>query len=96
MKYLVIELEPQPKILSQREHSDSESEPVIFETKQDAFRAADKCKKGLVYPITDLMRTLENIKVGMSRYIIGDKIYFSRTSNEQQINDLFNLLDEII
>ncbi len=90
MKYLVIELEPQPKILCQRKHSDDECEPMIYETKQDAFRDADKCKKGLVYPITDIMKSFARIKEIMLKYDC-------ETAEDHDLrHSILNELDEII
>jgi len=63
MKYLVIELEESPHILCNYKFSDGPYEPIIYEDKNSAFRDASKCKKGLVYPITDIMKMFERIKL---------------------------------
>lgn len=90
MKYLVINLEPHPRVLCTRLHSDSDCEPVIFETKQDAFRAADKCKKGLVYPIIDVMKVFERLKE------IAKKYECETADDFDLIGGILTELDEII
>lgn len=82
MKYLVINLSPEPKIITKN------GIPIIFETKQDAFRVSDKLIKGLVYPIYDVMKTLETIKL---RYKHGTYGGYKRS-----MEDILTMLDEIL
>lgn len=98
MDYLVIELQDEPHIICTRDimsdgknlkpevsKFNSGGNPYIFKDKYTAFRIADQCKQGLVYPIFDIMRTLENIKV---KY--GDTRYSA------SIKGILTMLDEII
>lgn len=80
MRYLVIELEPYACIATK------DGEPILFSNKIDAFRYASTCDKGLVYPITDVMKIFERIKV------LASGVY----SAENIIDELGSLIDEVI
>lgn len=84
MTYLVIELKDKPRIVT------LDGEPRIFETKQDAFRAADKCKQGLVYPIIDVMKVLNEIKEIIKQY------RKENSGDFDLLDELLALTDEII
>lgn len=66
MDYLLINLEPEPRIVTK------DGEPLIYKDKHTAIREANKFKKGLVYPIADVMKIFEAISV-MCREYTGDK-----------------------
>lgn len=91
MEYLVIELNEEPHILCTHDimsdglnlkpnvsRFNSGGNPMIFKDKNTAFRIADECKQGLVYPITNIMKILERIKLiskdGWSRGHILDEL----------------------
>ena len=92
MEYLVIELKDKPHIITKsnmnmvdiREAND----PYIFKDKNTAYRVASTCKQGLVYPIFDVMKTLEVIKLKMKS---GD--YFSGLT---AVEELLNMLNEVV
>lgn len=88
MEYLVIELKPVARILCTKLHSDCDSEPIIFKDKNSAFRAADQCKQGLVYPIVDMMKIFDKIKTLANMYQCdcGNNI----------LDELLAITDEII
>jgi hypothetical protein len=83
MKYLVIELKDNPHILAIRKHSNSEPEPIIFEMRQDAERAANNCKQGLVYPIIDIIDVFKRLKEIINKY-------------EAETTADFDLIDKIL
>jgi len=101
MEYLVIELDTVPHIITINEvnitktHIEGRSgnfnnggEPVIFKDKNTAYRIATECRKGLVYPIFDVMKTLETIKLKMKS---GD--YYSDLN---AVEELLNMLNEVV
>lgn len=87
MEFLVIDLKPEPHFLCKRKHSDSEPEPIIFIDKNSAFREADKCNQGLVYPITNIMQISEKIKqLSKNRWINCNDL----------LDELLSITDEIV
>lgn len=100
MEYLVIELKEIPHIIAihdlneQQTHINVRSshnlggDPAIFKDKNTASRIADECKQGLVYPIYDVMKTLETIKL---RYKHGTYGGYKRS-----MEDILTMLDDII
>ena len=80
MQYLDIELEPEAHI------SIKDGIPIIFGNKYDAFRYAGTCEKGLVYPITNVMKIFDRIKVLASGQYNGEDI----------LDELTALVNEIV
>lgn len=91
MEYLIIELEPRAHIVTKCEVGtypvEEEYDPLIFTDKNSAFRQADRCKKGLVYPIVDIMKILAEIKL-----LAKDKNH----SDSFILDQLLALTDEIL
>jgi hypothetical protein len=85
MNYIVIELKDNIHILT--ENNDKGLDPAIFKDKNSAFRAASECNQGLVYPIIDIMKMLDEIKL-----LAKDQEH----SAEFLLNRLFMITDEII
>ena len=103
MEYIVIELNEEPHIItinevnSNKTHIEGKSghfnvggEPIIFKDKNTAFRVADECRQGLVYPITDVMLIFEQIKK-----LTKEHIRYS-TDNCDLLHELLMLTDDII
>jgi hypothetical protein len=84
MDYIVINLSPIPRIIT------VDGDPIIFSTKQDAFKAADKLTKGLVYPIVNVMKVFEQIKELTKKYIAES------TDDCDLLDELLAITDEII
>ena len=80
MRYIVIELEPEPRICTK------DGEPIIFSNKNDAFRYASIVHKGLVYPITDTMEIFNKVK----------ELINKRPVYNDLLDELSNLIDKII
>ena len=80
MQYIVIELEPEARIATK------DGEPILFSNKADAFRYASTCHKGLVYPIIDVMKIFDRIKVLASGQYNGEDI----------LDELTALVNEVV
>jgi hypothetical protein len=100
MEYLVIELREIPHIVAIHDLNEEQThikvhsshnlggDPAIFKDKNTAFRVANECKQGLVYPIVDIMKTMETIKL---KYKHG-----TYDGYKMGMNDILTMLDEII
>ena len=103
MEYIVIELNEEPHIItinevnSNKTHIEGKSghfnvggEPIIFKDKNTAFRVADECRKGLVYPIVDVMNIFDRIKTLCKDHIPENK------DDKNLLEELLILTDEIV
>ena len=99
MEYLVIELKDIPHIVAVHDLNEKQThievssshnlsgDPAIFKDKNTAFRIASECKQGLVYPIANIMKTLEAIKVKYKNSWNGDRDF---------VKEILIILDDII
>lgn len=102
MEYLVIELKEIPHIVAihdlneQQTHINVRSshnlsgDPAIFKDKNTASRIADECKQGLVYPIVNILKTLETIKLKYKRNM------FDSEETNDVIDEILTMLDDIV
>lgn len=92
MEYLVIELKDKPRIITKSNVEnvdlDEVNDPYIFKDKNSAYRIANLCKQGLVYPICDVMKTLEIIKTKIDNGVWR--------ADFNTVDEIFYILDELV
>lgn len=85
MDFIVLELQPNIRIATK------DGDPIVFKAKNDAFRYADtKCNKGLVYPLTDVMKILDEIKE------LSNKYSPTHPDDANFLEELYHLTNDIV